>query len=419
MILIKMAVLLILILGTVMIIFWDFVKENVEVIGTLATSLAFLATAWAAYEARHSAKAAMKATQLTAASLIEMKKNSFKEWFELLLQQHDKMLVDVNQALKEDKEIKAKLGINDVKSIYHYLTKKPVFIKYINHIILILSYIDKEFYLPSSANDEKKAHIEQLRNSISSEINLIIAIFGLNIENNKTYNAKKLASLINKFSFFEKELFFSDAMLRVHYLENYIAEIFDREYRRNVEFYIDEMVRKHDYAIPSLAITIPRVFQRITFAIIWSYDNPCQQYLLKRFNDLPKHMRGRIAQEMEKSFEEVTSFDSSLSGYVGWSLKKWGNTLKVIKNESELKRLMNIYSRYSSDQKMKGVVLTNNFNNINDFEIIAQMSKYNLYKSYSVISSDPLQKEIIDGIVAEVGKIVEIYKSELNEFSFE
>lgn len=38
----KMPVLLILILGTVMIIFWDTVKENVEVIGTLATSLAFL-----------------------------------------------------------------------------------------------------------------------------------------------------------------------------------------------------------------------------------------------------------------------------------------------------------------------------------------------------------------------------------------
>lgn len=57
-----------------MIIFWDTVKENVEVIGTLATSLAFFATAWAAYEARHSAKAAMKATQLTADSLLEMKK---------------------------------------------------------------------------------------------------------------------------------------------------------------------------------------------------------------------------------------------------------------------------------------------------------------------------------------------------------
>ena len=148
-------------------------------------------------------------------------------------------------ALKEDKEIKVKLGTNTVKSIYYYLTKKTVFIKYINHIILILSYIDKEFYLPSSANDEKETHIEQLRNSISSEINLIIAIFGLNIENNKTYNAKKLAGLLNKFSFFEKEIFFSDAMLKIHYLENYIAEIFDKEYRGKVEFYIDEMVKKN------------------------------------------------------------------------------------------------------------------------------------------------------------------------------
>ncbi|NWC66029.1 hypothetical protein [Cedecea sp. P7760] len=185
-----------------MIIFWDFFKENVEVIGTLATSLAFLATAWAAYEARHSARAAMKATQLTAASLIEMKKNSFKEWFELLLEQHNKLLEDVNKHLNVDNGFKTKLGMNSIKGIYYYLTKEPVLIKYINHVILTLSYIDKEFYLPTSVNDEKMVHVAQLRNSISSEVNLVIAIFGLNIDNNKTYDAKNLNSILNKFDFF-------------------------------------------------------------------------------------------------------------------------------------------------------------------------------------------------------------------------
>ncbi|HDV9415420.1 TPA: hypothetical protein RKV49_004951, partial [Raoultella ornithinolytica] len=183
-----------------MIIFWEFVKENVEVIGTLATSLAFLATAWAAYEARHSAKAAMRATQLTADSLLEMKKNSFKDWLELLLEQHNKMLDDVNQALKEDKEIKITSGTNIVKNVYNALIKKPVIIKYINHFTLILDYIDKDFYLPLSAYDEKKTYIKQLHNSINTEVNLIIAILGLNIDNNKTYNAKKLSNLLNDFN---------------------------------------------------------------------------------------------------------------------------------------------------------------------------------------------------------------------------
>ncbi|MBN3208775.1 hypothetical protein H5A35_15340 [Pectobacterium brasiliense] len=413
-----MPVLLILILGIVMIIFWDYVRENVEVIGTLATSLAFLATAWAAYEARQSAKAAMKATQLTAASLIEMKKNSFKEWFELLLEQHDKMLVDVNQVLKEDEEIKVKLGINTIKGIYYSLTKKAALIKYINHIILTLSYIDKEFYSPSSTTDEKKAHIEQLRNNISSEVNLIIAIFGLNIDNNKTYNAKKLSSLLNKFNFFENELFFSDAISNVHYLETYVTDIFNKEHRENVEFYIDEMVRGYHSEIIPPDIKSSHFYQRTTFAVIWSYDNPCRQYLLERFNNLPQHMRARIGLNMEKSVVKVTEFESNLSFHIGWELKISGKTRRIIKNENEIKKLIKIYFRYSQGQRMNGVVLTNGFYNFFDNEIITALSNYALYKAYSNINSDPRQKEIVDGIVAEVEKIVEIYKSELNKFSF-
>lgn len=67
---------------------------------------------------------------------------------------------------------------------------------------------------------------------------------------------------------------------------------------------------------------------------------------------------------------------------------------------------------------MSSVVFTNGIYNCYDDYIKAALSDYALYQAYSMIKSDSRQKEIIDEIVAEVEKIVGIYKSELNKFSF-
>lgn len=410
----KMPVLLILILGTVMIIFWDTVKENVEVIGTLATSLAFFATAWAAYEARHSAKAAMKATQLTADSLLEMKKASFKEWYGILLEQHNKLLEDVNKTLRDDSELNVKLSMNILKGIYYHATKKPVYIKYINHIILILTYLDKDFYLPSSADNEKRVYIEQLRNSISPKVSLLISIFGLNIDNNKTYDAKKLYNLLNKFNFFENELFFEEAISKVHYLDSYVAEIFNKEYLRAVEFHVDEMVRGR---APS-GVKVSLSYNRITFAVLWSYNNPCQQHLLQRFNDLPLHIRNGIKLNMEKSAERVAEYDSWFLDVIGSELNISGFKKRVIKDEKQVKRLIRIYFKYPFYSSQTGILLTNGYNNRYAEDIENSLSKYGLYKAYLNLNTNPKQEELIDKIVAKVEGMVDFYKTDLNSFSF-
>ncbi|MEX9346334.1 hypothetical protein AB8G83_13095 [Salmonella enterica] len=397
-----------------MIIFWDTVKENVEIIGTLATSLAFFATAWAAYEARHSAKAAMKATQLTAASLLEMKKASFKEGYGILLEQHNKLLDDVNKTLLTDTQFDVKLGINTIKGMYYYTTKNPFYIKYINHIILILNYLDKDFYLPSSADSEKSSYIEQLRNSISPKVSLLIAIFGLNIDNNKTYDAKKLYNLLNKYNFFESELFFEDAISKVHLLDSYVSEIFNKEYRRNVEFYVDEMVRGRE---PSNNNVLNR-HQRVTFAVLWTYNNPCQQHLLEIFNKLPLYMRNSIGLKVEKSAEEVAKFDSSLHRVIGWKLKITGLDERAIKDEKHLQRLIKIYYKYSFDTRQTGILLTNGVDNILAENIKDSLSKYALSKAYLELKSNPQQSERIDRIVNEVERVVDAYKANLNSLSF-
>ncbi|MGT3485452.1 hypothetical protein ACVQIK_15800 [Klebsiella pneumoniae] len=397
-----------------MIIFWDTVKENVEVIGTLATSLAFFATAWAAYEARHSAKAAMKATQLTADSLLEMKKASFKEWYGILLEQHNKLLEDVNKTLRDDSELNVKLSMNILKGIYYHATKKPVYIKYINHIILILTYLDKDFYLPSSADNEKRAYIEQLRNSISPKVSLLISIFGLNVDNNKTYDAKKLYNLLNKFNFFENELFFEEAISKVHYLDSYVAEIFNKEYLRAVEFHVDEMVRGR---APS-GVKVSHSYKRITFAVLWSYNNPCQQHLLQRFNDLPLHIRNGIKLSMEKSAERVAEYDSWFLDAIGSELNISGFKKRIIKDEKQVKRLIRIYFKYPFYSTQTGILLTNGYNNRYADDIENSLSKYGLYKAYLNLNTNPKQEELIDKIVAKVEEMVDFYKTDLNSFSF-
>lgn len=397
-----------------MIIFWDTVKENVEVIGTLATSLAFLATAWAAYEARHSAKAAMRATRLTAASLLEMKKSSFKEWYGILLEQHNKLLEDVNKTLLDDSQYNLKLEMNVVKGVYYHATKNPVYIKYVNHIILILNYVDKDFYLPSSADSEKRSYIEQLRNSISPKVSLLIAIFGLNVDNNKTYDAKKLYSLLNKYNFFENELFFEDAISRVHYLESYAADIFNKAYRKDVEFYVEHMI-VGDSTCNTNAINC---HHNLTFAVLWSYNNPCRQHLLQRFNDLPIQMRSNIELNIEIAAGIVTSFNSSLPYFIGWELKIAGNKVRVLKDEKQIKRLIKLNEKHPFNPRQTGIVLTNGSTNRFADDIRNSLFSYALYNAYLELSSNQHKEKVIGEIVVEVEKMVDKFKAELNSFGF-
>lgn len=397
-----------------MIIFWDAVKENVEVIGTLATSLAFLATAWVAYEARHSAKAAMRATSLTAASLLEMKKSSFKEWYGILLAQHDKLLEDVNKTLHDDSQYNLRLEINIIKGAYYHITKRPAYIKYINHIVLMLNYVDKDFYLPSSADGEKKSYIEQLRNSIGPQVSLLIAIFGLNVDNNKTYDAKKLYSLLNKYNFFENTLFFEDAISQVNYLDHYVADIFKTEFRTSVEYYVDTMVR--GCVAPNLD-AIYR-YQRVTFAVLWSYNNPCREHLLQRFIDLPLHMRNSIELNMAKAAEKVANFNSSLPNFVGWELKIANHKFRVIKDEKDLKRLIRLYYKHPFNAQGTSIVLSNGYTNRFDYDIEQGLSNYALDNAYLELNSNQNKEKVIDGIVAEVEKMVDKFKAGLDSFGF-
>lgn len=110
-------------------IYWSFIVENYVAIGTVATAFAFLATAWAAFEARFSAKAAMKAVKLTSESLYEIRKSSFKQWLELLLEHHESIHDEVKTLMLNQKDISDALNNNYLSITFQTLTKRTEIIK--------------------------------------------------------------------------------------------------------------------------------------------------------------------------------------------------------------------------------------------------------------------------------------------------
>lgn len=114
------------------------VKESADLINAFATSLAFGAT-WNAYEARHSAKAAMEVTRLAAESLLEMRKTYFKDGYNILFEKHNNVLKEVESSIDSNR-----LKKDDIEGIHEYVTTNSVCIKYVRQIILILGYIDEK-----------------------------------------------------------------------------------------------------------------------------------------------------------------------------------------------------------------------------------------------------------------------------------
>ncbi|HBX3914704.1 Uncharacterised protein [Klebsiella pneumoniae] len=129
-------------------------------------------------------------------------------------------------------------------------------------------------------------------------------------------------------------------------------------------------------------------------------------------------MRNSIKLNMEKSAEKVAEFDSWLPNIIGWELNISGFKNRVIKDEKELKRLIKIYIKHPFNSRQTGILLTNGVTNRFAEDIESNLDKYFLYKAYLNLNTNPLKEELIDGIVTKVEEMVDIYKSELNAFSF-
>ncbi|WP_425013028.1 hypothetical protein [Pantoea agglomerans] len=297
-----MPIIIFLIIGLFSFMYWDSIISNIEVLGALATALAFLATAWAAFEARSSAKAAFRAVELTRESLIESKKASFKQWYYLLLEKNLEMQKGVEAHLNSNKELNDKLKPNLILArIHSSITSDSILSSFIRHVCHILNYIDNEYYGGEHDLIGKKIFTDQLSNVLTDRLKLIIAIYGLNYGNFDHVDNANLRGLLQKFDFFKNDIFFDDAISERQYLDIHVSKRFYKDYRESVSSAIDYQLKRSIYDSMPEHFVNSRVQPSLFYSVLYAYDTPAKKYIEKAFSEFSKHTRAEILIKIENA----------------------------------------------------------------------------------------------------------------------
>lgn len=410
---------------------WDFVVENYVVLGTVFTAFAFFVTAWAAWAASKSADAAMKAVKLTHDSLHEMRKSSFVQWFETLIEQHEKFYEEVKSELSTpSSNLKIKLDIDSLNGAYHTATVNPVVIRYVNHISSILNYIDKDLYLLSEDFDTRRYYIEQLRNSIDYQGMLLIAIFGISSNENGIYNQKKFNYLLRKYNFFENELFFKEAVAERSRLDNYVSKLFERDYRSLARSYIRYGVISNDTEVngyepePEPAHSIP---MRLTHSVFWSYKSPCGDILREKFNSINDNVRTEIEHYISNATNELVKASDSLCELIGYKLAsseklKRRSGMYIVKDRAAVFSLLNHYiSRVRKNTdfiKLEDVHFVD-ASGFSSSKLGTSLSKaiddYVFYTALFNVSNSPEKEKVISETLSAIDGLISAEKAKLDK----
>ncbi|HEC5871833.1 TPA: hypothetical protein ACJG9B_002457 [Salmonella enterica subsp. enterica serovar Typhi] len=400
-------------------IFWDFIVENYVALGTIATALAFFATAWAAWAAGKSAKEAMKAVKLTQDSLFESRKVSFKQWLELLFEQHDSMHDEVQKILDDDDNLKFKLNFDYLNGIFPNLAKQPVIIRYVNHILTILDFIDSDFYCSDIHLDERGKFIRQLSNRMNSDVKLTVAILGLNVFNNGTYNQRKLNYLLNRYDFFAREHFFKEALEKINFLDRYVDDIFSTFYRKSIWQYAHSNILNYEKEIINPLKTPNNKSQlRTNFAVLWSYNNLCRGYLRESFDKLPEFIENEIRMNLKNAPAKMKKYDDDICDYVGYDLSGIGFETIHLKQKSSITNLLNSYSLNNSKCSPNDVFLIKGSNKVYLHNLLQKIDEYKTNIALMHLDSSPQKEMVIEKIMGVVNENIEYYKAELDSVSF-
>ncbi|MDK2357155.1 hypothetical protein [Enterobacter hormaechei] len=337
---------------------WEWVNENLVILGTISTTFAFFATAWAAHEARASAKAAFNAVKLTQQTLTEARKADFKQWYNALLEQHKDHhneaidRIDNNQALKKDM-------LSDTLSIaYSYIVRDNIISSYCKLIYSILDYVDCEFYIQSEDKTPQKTYLSRLNSSMRQDLKLIVAIYALKGAEVTPKHGKRMFYLLTKYAFFEEDILFADAMSHKlspnKYAETLFTDSFGKQLNDSIfdAICLDKPTTKEK--IFNSYIPEPGTKQTITYI----YANIFQKAFIKRFDHYTSYLDKYLIEsatdidsKLSKIIKEIYSYEGSTVDISGRRIKKSDNL--IINNAQDLSRLYQQYAKKTAYYRTK------------------------------------------------------------------
>ncbi|HBE6103403.1 TPA: hypothetical protein KMG89_004648 [Escherichia coli] len=378
----------------------------------ILNSLILGVSAWNAYAARCSAKAAMEATRLAEESLLEMRKTYFKDGYNILFEKHNNILKEVESSIDSNR-----LKKDDIEDIHKYVTTDPVCIKYVRQIILILGYIDEKFCSLSSVDNEREFFIEQLRNEINTNqsVNIIIAVSALNM-GKVIFDAKKLNNLLKKYDFFKDALFFKnerhckEVALNRNGLNKYIYD----KYENGLEEYVDKIV----LGIEPCDIKSPFESYNIIDVVFYSYDSQYQKDMLYCIDNLSQNIKKYIERKIRDASDGMAEFNKWLDFNSPWEAEIYSGKTKDkevrnIESLEEQKELVNIYNKDKSVEI--NLFYLGGYNKINWEQVKKMFDKYILNSNYLSLNAN---KNNIDRILNEVVNIVDDYTKKFSLYDF-
>lgn len=299
-----MPIILICIVAFISVLCWDWISTNVTVVGTIATSLAFFAMLWSAFEARKSANMAFRAVKTAEASLEEARQNfrkeAFNQRFSLLLEQHNVYLEKINTFVGSDQ------GWAFVEEIFQTQTHRQAFEKLRGHFICspymrvlyhLLKFIHEDYYGDTSDPKGQKKYSSLVRSLISNDVLFLIAVNSSYIHEGEALNQyDAYQKYLQRFDFFEHANF-----SLLHHPTNTKKSIKDI---KNLSMMRSDITKEFEsYADSTDSRALDNYRPDISLSVILSYiyKSPSQKETIKWFDEV-RDMFTQVVEVIQNRF---------------------------------------------------------------------------------------------------------------------